>query len=241
MTLSDREKEIYSRQLLVPEWDQEKLKGAKAVIVGMGGIGSSSSLYLTAAGIGKLRLCDGDRIERSDLNRQILFNGKSVGKLKVNEAMQRLISLNPYVEIETISDFMNEQNAERIVKDSDIIIDGLDNNESRFTLNKLSVSNQIPYVYGAVHGWEGFVGLFNPPHTACLACFLDRDVQKVDVIPVSGLLPGIIGLIQASEAVKFLMGIERNLEGHLFVYDSQNLTFDIIEIEKNSNCPFCST
>lgn len=240
MTLSDSEKERYLRQLPVQSWDQEKLKSAKVLIVGLGGLGSASALYLTAAGIGRLRLCDGDCVERSDLNRQILYSEESVGKLKIEEAKKRLELLNPDIEIETVVEVINSQNADDLTKGYDLIVDGLDNNESRFILNKQSVKKQIPYVYGAVQGWEGFVGLFHPPHTACLACVIPQDVKKPDVIPVSGLLPGTIGLLQATEAIKFIMGVERTLAGHLLIYDSRNLTFDIVETEKRPKCLYCT-
>lgn len=240
MSLSDSEKERYTRQLTVSGWNQEKLKSARVLIVGLGGLGSASSLYLTAAGVGRLRLCDGDLVEHSDLNRQILYSEGSVGKLKVEEAKERLMSLNPCIEIEIISKFINSQNADEFTGGCDLIVDGLDNNESRFILNEKSVRMRIPYVYGAVQGWEGFVGLFHPPRTACLACFLAQDIKKPDVIPVPGILPGAIGLLQATEALKFIMGIEKSLEGRLLIYDSRNLTFDIIETEKNKKCPCCA-
>jgi len=240
MTLTDSEKERYFRQLSVQGWDQEKLKSAKVLIVGLGGLGSASAVYLTIAGVGRLRLCDRDRVRRSDLNRQILYSEGSVGKLKIEEAKQRLTSLNPYIEIETVSKFINKQNADELTKSCDLIVDGMDNNESRFILNEQSVKMQIPYVYGAVQGWEGFVGLFHPPHTACLACIIAQDRQKPDVIPVPGVLPGVIGLFQATEVLKFIMGVEQSLKGRMLIYDSRNLTFDIIETEKSPKCPCCA-
>lgn len=240
MILSDLEKKRYFRQLTVRGWNQGKLKSAKVLIMGIGGLGSASSLYLTAAGIGKLRLCDADRVERSDLNRQILYFEESIGKLKVEEAKKRLALLNPYIEIETVTEFINSQNAAELTKGCDLIVDGLDNIESRFMLNEQSVKKQIPYVYGAVQGWEGLVGVFHPPQTACLACILPRDIQRPDTIPIPGVLPGTIGILQATEAIKFIMGVERALRGHMLIYDSRNLTFDIVEAEKNSKCPHCA-
>lgn len=240
MGLSDSEKIRYFRQLNVRGWNQEKLKSAKVIIVGVGGLGSVSALYLTAAGIGKLRLCDGDRVQHTDLNRQILYSEESVGRLKVEEARKRLASLNPNVEIEAIPEFMDSQNADEMTKGCDLIVDGLDNIESRFVLNKQSVKMKKPYIYGAVQGWQGFVGLFHPPNSACLACFLPQDTQKLDEIPVPGILPGMIGIFQATEVLKFIMGVEETLLKRLLVYDSQNLTFDIVEIEKNPNCPHCA-
>jgi molybdopterin/thiamine biosynthesis adenylyltransferase len=240
MGLSDSEKIRYFRQLNVRGWNQEKLKSAEVIIVGVGGLGSVSALYLTAAGIGKLRLCDRDRVQYTDLNRQILYSEESVGELKVEEARKRLSSLNPHVEIETIPEFIDSQNADEITKGCDLIVDGLDNIESRFVLNQQSIKMKKPYIYGAVQGWEGFVGLFHPPNSACLACFLPQDYQKQEEIPIPGILPGIIGIFQATEVLKFVMNVEKTLLNRLLVYDSQNFTFDIVELEKNPNCPHCA-
>ena len=240
MSLSDSEKLRYLRQLNVRGWNQEKLKSTEVIIVGVGGLGSVSALFLTAAGIGKLRLCDGDRVEYTDLNRQILYSEESVGKMKVLEAKKRLALLNPHVEIEPVPEFMNSKNVDDMTKSSDLIVDGLDNIESRFILNKQSVKMKRPYIYGAVQGWEGFVGIFHPPYTACLACFLAQDVTITDEIPVSGVMPGMIGVLQATEVLKFIMSVEGTLLNRLLVYDSQNLTCDIVETEKNPNCPHCA-
>ena len=240
MGLSDSEKIRYFRQLNVRGWNQEKLKSAEVIIVGMGGLGSVSALYLTAAGIGRLCLCDGDRVQVTDLNRQILYSEESVGRLKVEEARERLVSLNPNVDIDIFPDFMNSENVDKILKGQDLIVDGLDNLESRFLLNLQAVKTKMPYVYGAVQGWEGFVGIFHPPHTACLACFLPQNIQSPDDIPVPGILPGMIGVLQATEALKFIMGVGNILLSRLLVYDSQKLTFDIVETEKNPNCPHCA-
>jgi molybdopterin/thiamine biosynthesis adenylyltransferase len=240
MGLSDSEKIRYLRQLNVRDWSQEKLKSADVIIVGVGGLGSVSSLYLTAAGIGRLRLCDGDRVQKTDLNRQILYSEESVGRLKVEEAKKRLVSLNPDVEFDIFPECVDSRNAEEILKGCDLIVDGLDNIESRFLLNQQSVKMKIPYVYGAVQGWEGFVGLFHPPHTACLACFLPCDTQSPEDLPVPGVLPGMIGVLQATEVIKFLMAVDEVLLNRLLVYDSQNLTFDIVETQKNPHCPHCA-
>ncbi|UCC39828.1 MAG: HesA/MoeB/ThiF family protein [Candidatus Aminicenantes bacterium] len=240
MSLSDLEKERYFKQLSVRDWNQERLKSAKVLIVGIGGLGSASALYFTAAGVGKLRLCDEDKVERSNLNRQVLYFEESIGKIKVEEAKKRLAALNPNVEIEAVSESIGSQNADELTKGCDIIVDGLDSIESRFLLNEQSVKMQIPYVYGAVQGWQGYVSLFHPPHTACLACILPKEAQTPDTIPIPGVLPGVIGIIQATEALKFIMGVEKTLAGSLLIYDSQHLTFDIVEIEKNPSCTYCA-
>ena len=240
MDFSESEKKRYFKQIPVHGWKQEKLKSSKVLIVGMGGLGCASALYLTAAGIGTLRLCDGDNVQEGDLNRQVLYSQESIGKLKVDEAKKRLFSLNPEIEFDIIPEFLDSQNADEMTEGCDMIVDGLDNNESRFVLNLQSIKKRKPYVYGAIQGWQGFVGLFHPPETSCIACILPKETLGPDDIPVPGVLPGIVGVLQASEVLKFLMGVELTLLRRLLIYDSRNLTFDVVEAEKNPNCPHCA-
>ncbi|MCP5108222.1 MAG: HesA/MoeB/ThiF family protein [bacterium] len=239
MSLSPSEKERYTRQLLLPDWDQQKLKSASVLIAGVGGLGSPIALYLAAAGVGRLHLVDGDRVARSDLNRQVLYSEDSLDQLKAEAAAKRLRALNGEIEIKTTARHISSDNIDELVGECDLLVDGLDNMEARFLLNGVSVKRKIPYIYGAVQGWEGFVGLFHPPHTACLGCFMEKKVSRPEVIPVPGVLPGVIGLLEATEALKFLMGVERSLAGHLLIYDSRALTFDLIQVEKTPNCRYC--
>jgi adenylyltransferase/sulfurtransferase len=238
--LSKEEKERYSRQILIPGWDQERLKQATVLIVGLGGLGSASALYLAAAGVGRLRICDGDRVERSDLNRQILYSESSLGLFKVEEAGQRIAALNPSVAVDKCNVILDSQNAGELIEGCQVIVDGLDSLESRLILNKESFRQRIPLVYGAVHGWLGYVGLFHPPKTACLACLMRPDLFSPDRVPVSGVTPGTIGLIQAGEVIKWILGMPPPLLGRLLIYDGTDLSFEIISIEKNPACLVCS-
>ncbi|MFZ2052829.1 MAG: HesA/MoeB/ThiF family protein [Candidatus Aminicenantales bacterium] len=238
--LRDEEIERYRGQLLIPGWDQEKLAGARVVVVGLGGLGSASTLYLAAAGVGKLRICDGDRVERSDLNRQILYSESSLGLSKVEEASRRLAGLNPAVSVEKYDVFLDSRNVAEIIAGCRVIIDGLDNLRSRFILNEEACRQRIPFVYGAVQGWQGYVGLFHPPQTACLACFMRPDFLTRERVPVSGVTPGTIGLIQAGEVIKLLLGMPLSLFGRLLIYDGTDLSFETIRLEKNPDCPVCS-
>jgi molybdopterin-synthase adenylyltransferase len=238
--LSDKEKERYSRQLLIPGWNQEKLKRATVLVVGLGGLGSASTLYLAAAGIGRLHICDGDRVERSDLNRQVLYSESSLGLFKVEEAGRRIAALNPSVTVVQNNAHLDSRNAAGIIAGCQVIVDGLDNLGSRFILNQESVRRGIPYVYGAVHGWQGYVGFFHPPQTACLACLMRPDVFRPDRVPVWGVTPAAIGLIQAGEVVKWALGLTPSLQGRLLVYDGSSLSFEIITVEKDPSCPVCS-
>jgi len=237
--MSDKEKGRYLRQLGLEEWNQEKLKSARVFVAGVGGLGSASSLYLTAAGVGLLRLCDFDRVELSDLNRQVLYSEQSLGKLKVEEARLRLAALNPEVKIETLSEKIGERNIEHLAAGCDLIMDGLDNMETRFLLNSYSVQKKLPYLFGAINGWEGMASVIHPPWTGCLACLMPSLPSPSGLIPVPGFVPGMIGLIQAAEACKHLMGVQGTLLGRLLIYDSRALTFDLIDWEKNPACPVC--
>jgi len=238
--LSDKEKERYSRQVLIPGWNQEKLKQANVLVVGLGGLGSASALYLAAAGIGRLHLCDGDRVELSDLNRQMLYSESSLGLLKVEEASRRIGALNPSVAIVRHNAYLDSRNAAEIIAGCQVIVDGLDSLEPRFILNQESVLRGIPYVYGAVQGWQGYAGFFHPPQTACLACLLRPGAFKPDRVPVWGVTPGAIGLIQAGEVVKWALGQNPSLQGRLVIYDGASLSFEIISVEKDPACPVCS-
>jgi adenylyltransferase/sulfurtransferase len=238
--LSEEEKERYSRQILIPGWDQEKLGKAVVLVVGLGGLGSASAIYLAAAGIGRLHICDRDRVERSDLNRQVLYSENSLGLLKVEEAGRRIAALNPSVTVIRCNAALDSRNAAEITAGCQVIVDGLDSLEPRFILNRESVRRRIPYVYGAVHGWHGYVGFFHPPQTACLACLMRPDVFNPDPVPVWGGTPGTIGLIQAGEVVKWALGLAPSLLGRLLIYDGLGLSFEVITVEKDPVCPVCA-
>jgi len=239
--LTEEEKERYSRQVLIPGWNQEELGRAAVLVVGLGGLGSASALYLAAAGVGRLHLCDGDKVERSDLNRQILYCESSLGRFKVEEASRRIAGLNPSITVIGHNAFLDSGNAPAIIDECQVIVDGLDNLETRFMLNRESVRRGIPYVYGAVHGWHGYAGFFHPPQTACLACLLRPDVRRPDHVPVWGGTPGTIGLIQAGEVVKWALGLTPSLWGRLMIYDGSSLSFELISVEKDSSCPVCAS
>lgn len=213
---------------------------AKVLIAGLGGLGSASALYLAAAGVGTIRVCDAERVERSDLNRQVLYSESSLGQLKVEEASRRIGALNPRVSIEKRAVFMDSSNVAELIAGCGIVIDGLDNLRSRFILNEGAFKQRIPFVYGAVQGWLGYAGVFHPPQTACMACLMRADLADREGVSVPGVTPGTIGLIQAGEAIKRLMGIPPALLGRLLIYDGRDLTFETIRVERNPDCPVCS-
>ncbi len=239
MPISNSELKRYHRQLLIEDWDQDKLRNATVVVVGLGGLGSVSSTYLAAAGVGNLRICDSDIVELSNLNRQILFSTEDIGKAKAIQAAKRLSTLNPDIKIEPISDKLTVNNVGEIVSGCDLIIDGLDNHADRLTLNRASYNFKIPLIYGAINEWQGQVGFFNPPDSPCLACIMPGDFKSPKPIPVFGALPGSIGTIQATLALEYLIRGETPLSGKLLIYHADRMTFDTVVLEKKIGCRVC--
>lgn len=239
--LDSNEKERYKRQLDILRWDQEMLKAATVLIAGVGGLGSASSTYLAAAGAGKIILVDDGMVELSNLNRQVLYTEVSLGAAKVDVARARLSALNSDIKIIPVKEKITAGNIAELAGDADLIIDGMDNQEGRLVINRHCVEHKVPFIYGAAQGWEGLVSVIIPPRTPCLACFRpDKPDGKIKPPHVAGITPGIVGLHQATEAIKLLMGIESGLTGKLLVIDSLSGEYDKIEIEKRTGCPVCS-
>jgi len=239
MSLSKFEIERYQRQLLVDSWNQERLKSARVLVVGVGGLGGISATYLAAVGVGHLRICDSDTVEPSNLNRQILFTAEDIGKPKVVSAARRLWAQNPEIEIEIISDKLTEASANELASGCDLLVDGLDNHSDRLILNKTSFDLNIPFVYGAVNEWLGQLSFFNPPKTACLACLLPNDLQTPKPTPVFGALPGVIGSLQATMAIRYLMTGENPIANALLVFRAETIAFEKVTFEKRSGCEVC--
>ncbi len=239
MPLSKSEIERYQRQLLVDGWDQERLKSSRILIVGVGGLGGISATYLAAAGVGLLRICDSDRVELSNLNRQILFTAGDIGQPKAALAATRLSAQNPEIRIEAIADKLTETNAGELASGCDLIIDGLDNHSDRLRLNKASFDLNIPFIYGAINEWQGQLGFFHPPKTACLACLLPGELQSPRPTPVVGALPGVIGSFQATLALRYLMTGEAPLSNALLIFRADTVTFETVTFEKRPGCGVC--
>lgn len=236
------ERRRYQRQLALDGWDQEKLKKSCVLVAGVGGLGSASSIYLAAAGVGRLRLCDPDQVELPDLNRQVLYSMSSLGKPKVEEAARRLSGLNPETAVEIFEERLTAENIDRLAAECDVVVDGMDNMEGRHVLNDFSVRMGIPYVFGAVRGWEGMAALIHPPGTGCLSCLIPSVPPRPESpVPVAGFVPGAIGLIQAAEALKQLMNLGGALAGRLLIYDGRSLSFDLVAWSRNPECPVCGS
>jgi len=238
--------EFYSRQLVMKELGpdgQEKLAKSKVAIVGLGGLGTVSSLYLTLAGVGYLRLIDQDTVEPHNLHRQVLYKPEDLRYPKAEISARRLMEMNPFVKVEAISENLNVDNAEKLLKGVDCVVDGLDNMRTRYLVNRTCIKLKIPYVFGAAIGIEGNLSVFAPPETPCLECVLpnleDSSLLTCDVRGVLGATPGIIGTMEAMETVKLLAGIGTPLKGKLMICDFSDMYFTIIDIYKRENCPAC--
>jgi molybdopterin-synthase adenylyltransferase len=239
--MNDFEHEKYSRQILLfGEEGQEKLKNAKVLVAGAGGLGSPVSTYLAITGIGKIILADFDSVDVSNLNRQFLHHEKDIGKLKVESAKEKLLSMNPNIEVETISEMLTESNLDALIPECDIIVDALDNLETRHILNRLAVKRRIPLIHGAVTGYDGQVTTIVPGKTPCFYCIFPR-ISKKEVFPILGTTSGIIGSIQVNEAIKFLTGQGKLLEGRLLFWNGLSGNFSEISLSKLNNCPICGS
>jgi adenylyltransferase/sulfurtransferase len=239
--MNNFEREKYSRQILLfGEEGQEKLKKAKVLVAGAGGLGSPISTYLAIAGVGRLILADFDFVDPSNMNRQFLHHEKDIGRTKVESAKEKLLSMNPEIEVETIGEMLTESNIETLIPECDIIIDALDNLETRHMLNRLAIKRRIPMVHGAVMGYDGQVTTIIPGKTPCFYCIFPR-ISRKEAFPVLGTTPGIIGSIQANEAIKFLTGKGKLLECRLLLWNGLSANFSEISLSKLNNCPICGS
>jgi molybdopterin/thiamine biosynthesis adenylyltransferase/rhodanese-related sulfurtransferase len=244
--------ERYSRHLLLPqvgEAGQQKLRAARVLLVGAGGLGSPAAYYLAAVGLGRLRIADDDTVERSNLQRQILHTDARIGMAKVESAAVALTALNPGVQIEAISERATADNVERLLEGVDVVIDGADNFATRYLLNDACVKLGKPLVYGAVQQFEGQVSVFDAGrHRGLAPCYrcLFPSPPPAELAPncaeagVLGVLPGVIGLLQATEAIKLLLDIGDSLAGRLLNFDALTMRFHELRLKPDPSCPGCA-
>ena len=239
----------YSRHLIMPEVGMEgqlKLKGARVLLIGTGGLGAPLGLYLTAAGIGNIGLVDFDVVDFTNLQRQVTFGTSDVGKPKTEAAKARLSNLNPDVEITPYETKLTSENALELFKDYDVIVDGTDNFPTRYLVNDACILLGKPNVYGSIFRFEGQATVFGMPEGPCYRC-LYPEPPPPGLVPscaeggVLGVLPGIIGSLQALETIKLILGRGDSLVGRLLLFDALTLKFRELKLRKNSSCPMCGT
>jgi adenylyltransferase/sulfurtransferase len=239
--LTREARERYDRQIMIRGFGQEgqgKLRKARVFIAGAGGLGSPIATYLTAAGVGMIRIVDQDRVELNNLNRQVLHWTKDIGKRKVDSATQKLRKLNQEVKIEAIGEMITEANISQLVAGFDLIVDAVDNLPTRYLLNKVALEKGVPFFHGAVYGFEGRAMTVIPGETACLRCVY-RGVIPEEKFPVIGVTPAVIGCIQATEVIKYIVGIGQLLTNRLLVYDGLNMRFTEFRLKRDPNCEHC--
>jgi len=238
--------EFYSRQTILSELGtkgQEKLRNAKVTIIGLGGLGSVSALYLALAGVGTLTLVDQDTVEINNLHRQVLYSMSDLRYPKVEAAERRIKQINPEVKINAVPENVRAENVETILASSDCVVDGLDNMQTRYLINRVCVEKRIPLVFGGAIGMEGNVAVFKSPETPCLECILpgldDMSLPTCDTRGVLGATTGIVGAIQAMEAVKVLADVEPESKGKLMVFDFAQSEFRTISLRVRPDCNVC--
>jgi adenylyltransferase/sulfurtransferase len=248
VALSHEEVQRYSRHLIMPEVGaagQKKLKASSVLLIGAGGLGSPLGMYLAAAGIGRIGMVDYDVVDYTNLQRQIIHGTKDVGRPKLESARDRILDINPHVQLDLYEVPLTSDNALEIFAPYDVIIDGTDNFPTRYLTNDASVLLGKPNVYGSIFRFEGQASVFYAEEGPCYRC-LFPEPPPPGLVPscaeggVLGILPGTIGAIQATEAIKLLLGIGEPLIGRLLLYDALSMNFDYVRLRKNPNCPVCS-
>ena len=241
--LTPREHDRYQRQMIMDgfgETGQEKLKQAKVFIAGAGGLGSPISIYLAVAGVGQIRIVDKDVVELSNLNRQILHWDKDVARGKAESAGEKLQQMNGDIKIEIMAENIAEDNILELVGDCQLIVDAMDNFPTRYLLNKAALSKNIPFFHGSVHGLDGMASTIIPGETACFRCIFPEPPPAA-TFPVVGVTPGIIGLIQATEVIKYIVGIGELLKNRLLIWDGLSARFGELIVNQDPQCRDCGS
>ena len=246
-TLAPEQAQRYSRHLLIPEIGERgqlKLLGSKVLLIGAGGLGSPAALYLAAAGVGTLGIVDSDVVDATNLQRQILHNTERLGRSKVGSARETITALNPDVTVNGYEERLAASNIDRVIAGYDVIVDGSDNFPTRYLVNDASVKHRIPVVHGSIYRFEGQVTVFKPFDGPCYRCLFHQPPPP-ELAPscaeagVLGVLPGIIGSIQANETIKLLLGIGEPLIGRYLLFDALDTTFREVKLRRDPACPVC--
>ncbi|MBM2845756.1 MAG: UBA/THIF-type binding fold [Bacteroidetes bacterium] len=247
ISLSQEEFRRYGRHLIMPEIGldgQKKLKAASALLIGAGGLGSPAALYLAAAGVGRIGVVDSDVIDESNLQRQIIHSTGDIGRPKIESAKERIAGVNPHVQVETHHMQLTSDNALDVIRDYDVVVDGTDNFPTRYLVNDVCVLLKKPNVYGSIFRFEGQASVFYAEKGPCYRC-LYSEPPPPGLVPscaeggVLGVLPGIVGTIQATEAIKLIIGIGEPLLGRLLLFDALAMRFRELKLRRNPDCPIC--
>ncbi len=239
----EKNRERYRRQLIIDGWGeegQERLANSRAFIAGAGGLGCPVAMGLACAGVGTITICDSDRVELSNLNRQFLHTEENLGTPKAESARQALSRRNSTIRIITLTEKISDDNVAGLIGDVDIILDCLDNFTARLALNRYSVDRGIPLVHGAIWGMEGRVTFIHPPHTPCLGCLYPAMPPAGGEIPVLGSVAAATGNIQATEAVLHLRGTPPSLAGSLLILDYATMHFQRLTMGRDRSCSHCA-
>ncbi|MCK4475071.1 HesA/MoeB/ThiF family protein [Candidatus Bathyarchaeota archaeon] len=243
MSLSPSELERYNRQMLISDLGlegQRKLRASKVVVAGIGGLGCLSSLYLTAAGIGKIILVDNGKFKLSDLNRQILCWQRDIGRFKADVAKEKLVAFNPEIQVEALVAEITKDSVHDVMGDADVVVDGLDNWRTRFVINECCVMQGIPFVHAGVSALHGQMITIVPGKGPCLRCIFPKEPPEVERIPVLGATPALFAALQVMEAVKLITGIGEPLVGRMLFLNGKEMEFETVEMKRNVKCPVCS-
>lgn len=247
VSFTNDEMRRYSRHLILPDIGvagQKRLKAARVLLVGTGGLGSPAALYLAAAGVGTIGLIDFDTVDESNLQRQVIHGTSTLGKLKVESAKARIHDLNPFINVDTYNEPLSSENALDLIREYDIVVDGTDNFQTRYLVNDACVLLGKLNVYGSIYRFDGQASVFGAKDGPCYRC-LYPEPPPPGLVPscaeggVLGVLPGVIGVIQATEAVKLITGAGEPLIGRLLVYDALEMSFRTLKLRKNPECPIC--
>jgi len=239
--LTEKDLIRYQRQIIIPEFGikaQKKLKSARVVVAGAGGLGSAALTYLAMAGIGDITIIDHDKVELSNLNRQTLHWEKDIGRSKAESALEKIKQINPDIKVTAIHEKITADNVFSLLKGAHAIIDCMDNFETRYILNDAAIKLDIPLFHAACYSFEGRVTTMIPKKTPCLRCiFPEKPLERK--CPVVGAVAGMTGTIQAAEVIKYFTGIGDLLQGKLMVFDAMFMRYELVDIKRNPKCPDC--
>ncbi len=242
MSLTPSELERYNRQMLITDWalkGQRKLKASKVVVAGLGGLGCPASLYLAAAGVGKISLIDKGKFELANLNRQIHCWQKDIGRFKAEVAKEKLEALNPEIEVEALVKEITKNSVHDIIGKADVVIDGMDNWTTRFIINEHCVKQGIPFIHAGVSELHGQIITIVPGKGPCLRCIFPKTPSEIARFPVLGATPALFATLQAMEAIKLITGIGKPLVGRMLFLNGKEMVFETVEMKKSAKCPIC--